>query len=302
MNEKNVESDQKIITKIKHIKNLSPFSRDLSLKKRKSNESTEQNNNKPHGTYSPFHRNQKNNISTEKETFQQRSSNRSRDKDNNLARKSPINKSKHLTYINNYKKKNVNESNNYGVLENNKNMEEIEKKKKLYENQREVPFFRKYIDKIRENGLAESQTSGNRPSIGKNNYNNYSYRENTRNRDKIRDLIENINNKNNRSNRIRRYNEEKEDNQLIDNYTNKNTNDKYNKREIKRDSKNINNNDNKDIINKDVEKNILYRENEKKDKDKKVYQNEYVKNNEKKEVIGDNKGNNISENKEDKKE
>lgn len=129
MNEKNVESDQKIITKIKHIKNLSPFNRDLSLKQRKSNESTEQNNNKPHDTYSPFNRNQKNNISTEKETFVQRSSNRSRDKDNTVIRKSPINKSKHLTYINNYRKKNINENNNYGVLENNKNMEEIEKKK-----------------------------------------------------------------------------------------------------------------------------------------------------------------------------
>ena len=304
MNEKNVESDQKIITKIKHIKNLSPFNRDLSLKQRKSNELTEQNNNKPHDTYSPFNRNQKNNISTEKETFVQRSSNRSRDKDNTVIRKSPINKSKHLTYINNYRKKNINENNNYGVLENNKNMEEIEKKKKLYENQREVPFFRKYIDKIRENGLAENQTSGNRPSIGKNNYNNYSYRENTRNRDKIRDLIENINNKNNRSNRIRRYNEEKEDNPIIDNYTSKNTNDKYYKREIKRDSKNINTNDNKDTINKEVEKDISYRENDKKDKDRKVYQNEYVKNNEQKEVneIEDNKGNNISENKEDKKE
>lgn len=307
MNEKNVESDQKIITKIKHIKNLSPFSRDLSLKQRKSNESTEQNNNKQHGTYSPFNRNQKNNISTEKETFLQRSSNRSRDKDNTFVRKSPINKSKHLTYINNYKKKNINENNNYGVLENNKNMEEIEKKKKLYENQREVPFFRKYIDKIRENGLAESQTSGNRPSVGKNNYNNYSYRENTRNRDKIRDLIENINNKNNRSNRIRRYNEEKEENPIIENYTSKNSNDKYYKREIKRDSKNIINNDNKDIIIKDVDKDISYRENDKKDKDKdrKVYQNEYVKSNEKKEVIEieDNKGNNnIFENKEDKKE
>ena len=285
MNEKNVESDQKIITKIKQIKNLSPFSRDLSLKQRKSNESSEKNNNKQHGTYSPFNRNQKKNISTEKEIFFQRSSNRSREKDNNFVRKSPINKSKHLTYINNYKKKNINESNNYGVLENNKNMEEIDKKKKLYENQRELPFFRKYIDKIRENGLAESQTSGNRPSVGKNNINNYSYRENTRNRDKIRDLIENINNKNNRSNRIRKYNEEKEDNQIIDNYTSKNSKDKYYKRDLKSDSKNINDNDNKNTIIKDVEKDILYRENEKKEKDKKVYQNEYVKNNEQKEVI-----------------
>ena len=289
MNEKNIETEQKIITKIKNIKNLSPFSRDLSLKQRKSNESNEQNNNKKHGTYSPFNRNQKNNISTEKEIFFHRSSNRSKDKDNNFVRKSPINKSKHLTYI----------------MENNKNMEEIDKKKKLYENQREKPFFRKYIDKIRENGLADTQNSSSRPSVGKNNYNNYSYRENTRNRDKIRDLIENINNKNNISNRIKRYNEEKEENPIIDNYTSKNTNETFYKREIKRDSKNITNNNNEDIIIKEVDKDISLRESKGRDKNRgrnnKVYENEYVKNNEQKEVIEENKGNNIFENK-DKKE
>ena len=251
------EKEQIIITKIKNIKNLSPFNRELSIKKRSSNELSNQNNNNfIKLSYSPFNHKEKQ-ISTEKEIFHERLSDKNKEKEKNFLRKSPVNKTKNTFKKKSLKDNNVN--NNYAVYESNKNMDEsMEKKKKLYENQREKPFFQKYIKKIRETELAEEPVYSNITSGRPKNIINYSYREKNRNRDKIKDLIENINNKNIKSNRINKIDgkedgRDKDGNHSYDDYNKKNK-DKINKLEIQEQNKN--NFIKKEIPNIDIENKI----------------------------------------------
>ena len=98
------------------------------------------------------------------------------------------------------KRKNIleNYNNNNGIIDNSRNKDESkEKKKKLYENQRDS-FFKKYMSKIREN-VVVFDSSGTNLSIKLDNKNtnfNLTSRENSKSKEKIRDLIENINHKN----------------------------------------------------------------------------------------------------------
>ena len=99
------------------------------------------------------------------------------------------------------KRKNILENynlNNNGIIDNSRNKDESkEKKNKLYENQRDS-FFKKYMSKIREN-VAVYESSGTNLSIKLDNKNtnfNLTSRENSKSKEKIRDLIENINHKN----------------------------------------------------------------------------------------------------------
>ena len=99
------------------------------------------------------------------------------------------------------KRKNILENynlNNNGIIDNSRNKDESkEKKNKLYENQRDS-FFKKYMSKIREN-VVGFESSGTNLSIKLDNKNinfNLTSRENSKSKEKIKDLIENINHKN----------------------------------------------------------------------------------------------------------
>ena len=99
------------------------------------------------------------------------------------------------------KRKNILEKynlNNNEIIDNSRNKDESkEKKNKLYENQRDS-FFKKYMSKIREN-VVVFESSGTNLSIKLDNKNtkyNLTSRENSKSKEKIRDLIENINHKN----------------------------------------------------------------------------------------------------------
>ena len=195
MEDKNInEKSQKIINKIKYIKNLSPSNKDNLLRKKISEEKNDKNNNNidfnnniKKVSLSPFsYTHIQKPASTEKELFRERIRRKSKEKE---IEKNSINKSKNLTpLIHKYKKKNFYDGRNNSGLA--KNMDEsIEKKNKLYENQREPSFLNKYMAKIRENEMGEGKNYDNKNEERKMN-GNYSYRGNSKNKENIMDLID----------------------------------------------------------------------------------------------------------------
>ena len=188
MEEKN-ERSQKIIDKIKSIKNLSPSNREIFLKKRISDENNDKisynnyhnNNNISKMPLSPFNGNKKS-TSTEKESFKEKAKNKSKEKEKYGA----INKSKNLTpLIHKYKKKNLYDHNNYEAI---RNFDETnDKKNKLYENQREPSFLKKFIAKIKDNGTGEGKISVDKNGGKSTDINNYSFRQNSNQKERDED-------------------------------------------------------------------------------------------------------------------
>ncbi len=245
MEQKNyIDQSHKIIDKIKFIKNLSPSNKDMLLKRKSKEEQNEQNNNYNNIkqlSLSPFN-NPNKPLSNEKDLFNNRSKNKSREKekekDRNNSKNNSINKKKNLTpLMHKYKKKNLHENqNNYGLV---KNVDEsTDKKAKLYENQREPSFLKKYMAKVRENETGEGKAG--EKSINENN----SFRENIAN-DNIKDINENGKN-----------NEKDINNIVIQSYDNKNKN-KGNKN-LENKNKHYNNKENKDLQNKENYKEFAY--------------------------------------------
>ena len=235
MEDKNYnDKSQKIINKIKYIKNLSPSNKEIFLKKKANDESNDKSeyNNIKQVSLSPFNLAHKP-LSSEKQLFHNRAKIKSKEKENEKqkekdnSKNNSVNKTKNLTpLIHKYKKKNFYENrNNYGLVRNAE--ESLDKKNKLYENQREPSFLKKYMAKIRENEWGEGKNGE------KVMYGNYSYRENSRNNDRLRDLTENISKKNN--NHVK-FEEKEEDKHVIKSY-----NDKKNTKE--KESKDLNDKD-----------------------------------------------------------
>ena len=235
MEDKNYnDKSQKIINKIKYIKNLSPSNKEIFLKKKANDESNDKSeyNNIKQVSLSPFNLAHKP-LSSEKQLFHNRAKIKSKEKENEKqkekdnSKNNSVNKTKNLTpLIHKYKKKNFYENrNNYGLVRNAE--ESLDKKNKLYENQREPSFLKKYMAKIRENEWGEGKNGE------KVMYGNYSYRENSRNNDRLRDLTENISKKNN--NHVK-FEEKEEDKHIIKSY-----NDKKNTKE--KESKDLNDKD-----------------------------------------------------------
>ena len=198
MEDKN-ERNQKIIDKIKSIKNISPSNKEL-FKKKISDEANDKisYNNYPFKTqniskvsFSPFNHNKKS-ISTEKELFRGKQKNKSKDKEKNRTKNNSTNKSKNLTpLIHKYKKKNF-----YDIYHNNEVVrdESIDKKNKLYENQRKPSFLKKYIAQIKDNGTGERKVSVDKLGRENEDINNYSFRKNSKQNDSFKNLIENYKN------------------------------------------------------------------------------------------------------------
>ena len=262
MEDKNTnEKNRPSINKIKYFKRLSPSHKDIYIRKKKSDESNEKNNyinidnNNKNISNSIFNHNQKQ-IPTEKDLFRDRTNkNESKEKEKNRSLNNSINRSKNLTpLIHKYRKKNFySNNNNIGIVDFSKNTDDsIDKKNKLYENQREPSFLNKYMAKIRENGTYEKNENGN-----------LTYRENSRTKENIRLLIENINKKKSRENINNIKDDENEhlnkENKFNNNfYNNKSRNNELNNlisqsNESNKDNKNISFNEDNDIINDNKE-------------------------------------------------
>ena len=247
MEDKNYnDKSQKIINKIKYIKNLSPSNKELFLKRKANDEPNDKNeyNNIKQVSLSPFNNAHKS-LSSEKQLFHNRAKIKSKEKENEKekekekdnSKNNSVNKTKNLTpLIHKYKKKNFYENrNNYGLVRNAE--ESLDKKNKLYENQREPSFLKKYMAKIRENESGEGKNGE------KVMYGNYSYRENSRNNDRFGGLTENISKKNNNHDKFK----DKED----DSYVIKSYNDKKSTKE--KECKDLNNKENNISENKNLQ-------------------------------------------------
>ena len=246
MEDKNYnEKSQKIINKIKYIKNLSPSNKDSLLRKKISEEKNDKNNNNINKvSLSPFnHTHIQKPISTEKELFRDRINKKSKEKEKE--KNISINKSKNLTpLIHKYKKKNFYDNhNNYMFVKNPD--ESIEKKNKLYENQREPSFLNKYMAKVRENEMGEGKNFDNKNEERKMN-GNYSYRGNSKNKENIMDLIEIM---------TRQYQQNKKKEKNDNNYKDIDKGEDY---EIIKDNNPINNLEEKNKDNNDGEKKENY--------------------------------------------
>ena len=129
MEEKKGSDNQKLISKIKYIRSLSPSNNDNQNRKRESKETPEESENKYESSLTK-------NKSKKKTTYKT-------------------------------KKKQREYENNYQAVDSNKNMEDsFDKKNKLYENQRDN-FLNKYMLKARENGFEETPNYENKTAEAK---------------------------------------------------------------------------------------------------------------------------------------
>ena len=247
----NTEKDQPNIIKKKYIRNLSPFHKDYLTKKKTSKEMPEEihyykNNLHLNESLSPFNKQQY--TARENDLFYDKMQLRNKSKNSTSK-----NKSKVLTpFMNKYRKKNFDYQNYSSFLDNSRNKDDsIDKKNKLYENQRES-FFNRYMLKMRESGLEDVPNYENK-SQDKPNKATYTYNGNLKNREKIKELIENINNKN------KRYEEKRDDNNRNDTNNIKYYNSlRQYKNDAKKDNKKVNFETN---FTKEKERNSLKNEN-----------------------------------------